>query len=190
MTAYLTTKNWPIQTVTNSGTFAWSGNSTEVIKIGYTYPSINSFVSRVTLINKFEWIFNHGQGTTIYDISGNGNNGTITGAVLETFWGSTSDEVEPFDTTLGATLYKKDSDNTIMPICFNTSQAITGYTRLGWFPAGSGILKGLPNKYNLVGNSEVPQGDYTADQIAAFTNTDIVEVTQNANAVTQLILKS
>jgi len=60
---------------------------------------------------------------------------------------------------------------------------------LGWFPAGSGIIRGLPNKYTLVGNSEVPAGDYTADQIAAFTNTDIVEVTQNANAVTQLILK-
>jgi hypothetical protein len=72
----------------------------------------------------------------------------------------------------------------------NTNEEVDRLDRLGYFPPGSGILKGLPNKYNLIGNSEVPQGDYTADEIAAFATSDLVEVTQNDNAVTQLILKT
>ena len=76
-----------------------------------------------------------------------------------------------------------------MPICGDNNLTIAGFTRVGYFAPGSCALKGLPNTYTLVGNSEVPAGDYTADQIGAFVNSNLVQVTQNANAITQLILK-
>ena len=132
-----------------------------------------------------------GNNQTLFDFSGNGNNGTITGAVLATFWGSNSDEAFPYDLTLGATLYQKDSDSTIMPICFNTSQVIAGFTRLGWFPAGSGILRGLTNTYTIpvdaALNVHIPAGDYTFAQIAALTPTDYLKRTDSsANNITLL----
>ncbi|NNJ45657.1 MAG: hypothetical protein HKP62_06555 [Sulfurovum sp.] len=39
-----------------------------------------------------ETYFSEGEGTTIYDISGNGNHGTVTNATMATFWGSTQDK--------------------------------------------------------------------------------------------------
>ena len=132
---------------------------------------------------------NHGQGATIYDLSGNNNHGTVVGAVLSTFWGSTSNDAEPYEHTIGATLYRNTTDNSIMPICGDNNYTISGFTRVGYFPAGSGALKGLPNKYNIVGNAEHPAGDYTADEIAAWPTTELTEVTQNDNTITQLILK-
>jgi hypothetical protein len=36
--------------------------------------------------------FSEGAGTTIYDVSGNGNNGTLVNASEQTFWGSTQDQ--------------------------------------------------------------------------------------------------
>jgi len=148
---------------------------------------LNGYLSYFKLTDKFEYVFNHGQGAIVYDISGNGNNGTITNAVLSTFWGSNSDEAYPYDLTLGATLYQKDSDSTIMPICFDTSQVITGFTRLGWFPAGSGILRGLVNKYNIpVSVPGMPAGDYTEAEIRALTTSTNIIKTETTNTISLL----
>jgi len=51
-------------------TIGWIGNSTEVIKIGNSVGTFNSYIYQAKLNNYFYYIFNHGQGTIIYDISG------------------------------------------------------------------------------------------------------------------------
>jgi len=131
-------------------------------------------------------IGNHGQAAVLYNLANTALNYTITGAVLATFWGSNSNDAIPYDVTLGATLYRKDSDLTIMPICFDTSQVITGFTRLGYFAPASGILKGLPNTYNISNVAGIVDGDYTADQIAAFVESEFIDITQDANTVSLL----
>jgi hypothetical protein len=95
-----------------------------------------------------KWFMSEGQGTTLY--AENGNDGTLNTADLNAAWGTTDDKSEPFPLTEGATLYENDTDQTIMPLCFETSQVISGFTRSGWYPAGSGILKGLSNTYDGV----------------------------------------
>ena len=73
-----------------------------------------------------------------------------------------------------------------MPICYNKPEEITGFTRLGYFPPASGILKGLPNTYNITGVEGIADGDYTADQIALFPTSDLVQITQDSNTVSLL----
>jgi len=165
---------------TSTATHEFIGNSTQNIKLFAGQGICNRF----NFNNYCSYVINHGQGTEITDISGNNNHGTINGAVLANFWGSTSNEAIPYDTVLGATLYRNNTDNTIMPVCMNTNRVRAGYTNLGYFPPSSGILKGLPNTYNILGI------DYTADQIAAFTPTELLQITQTANTVSLLKLRS
>jgi hypothetical protein len=272
--------------------------------------------------NELTFVFNHGQGSIIYEITGSGNNGTIIGANLLTFWGSTSDEAEPFDITLGATLYEllgtvfgteiitngdfetgssgwvlqtpynwtsgKIHGNTtsnhyffqndipveagkryaflvsvssltrgepfvsfvgaetfsrglsqglnimtvianntgnitvylyagkagvggdcffdnvsmkeattplgdvgsIMPICMDTPVEIEGFNRLGYFPPGSGILRGLPNKYEIPVDPELntylPAGDYDYDELMAIPASENIEMTKNDDTISLL----
>jgi hypothetical protein len=278
--------------------------------------------------NELTFVFNHGQNDIIHEITGSGNNGTIIGATLPTFWGSTSDEVMPYDATLGATLYKWNgeliingkfntninswtaqsnstnewsSDNggslkvissasgnrysyqivaveigveyevsayiksgggqlcfiqcynaafappsvsssgttdttqyvkntvfftpttttmnvlcvitasaanqtayfdevsikkvgfnspTIMPICMNTNEEVDRLDRLGYFPPGSGILKGLPNKYEIPVDPELntylPAGDYDYDELMAIPASANIEMTKNENTISLL----
>jgi len=76
-------------------------------------------------------------------------------------------------------------DGTVLPICFNTSQSITGFNRIGWFPAGSGALKSLPNTYYVSGIDEViPDGEYTIDQLIAYESDKCI-VTQDDNIVSR-----
>jgi hypothetical protein len=179
------TVNDVINTIT--ALYQWSGNAGLLSRLGHNTGAVNMYAYYCHVKNHFTWILNHGQGAVIYDISGNGNSGTITDAVLSTFWGSNSDDSIPYDLTLGATLYQKDSDQTIMPICFDTSQAITGYTRLGYFPAGSGILRGLPNKYTIpVSVPGMPAGDYTEAEIRALTPSNNIVKTENTNTISLL----
>lgn len=99
---------WPYEI---TPTITWSGESFS----GVSLFAYNNGVSGKNICKfyylKIEgiiyWIPNHGQGSTFYDISGNGNDGTINAPDLAAFWGATSDEAEPYDTTIGATLYEK-----------------------------------------------------------------------------------
>ena len=304
--------------------YDWVGDSTYPIRIGgatnnLTYAKLN---------NHFEYVFNHGYDDTIYDISGNGNDGTVVGANLEEFWGVIVDDAEPYEMTKGATLYQipqinylsenlvingdfsdgltgwsdyggavssiednklkivlggfgntyqkipcelghryvlifkgqKDptvsrartyvgsdiasnysmgivdtytdelevtisnrlyfsptSTNTyikfnndyvgtayyddiivrevdfadvygvegsIFPICYDKTEEITGFDRLGYFPPNSGALKGLPNTYHISGvDAIIPEGDYTIEELIAFESENVV-IEQNDYAVT------
>lgn len=167
----------------------WTGNSTRSYIFG---SALSTSVSYFKVAGKFEYYFNHGQGATIYDVSGNGNHATIVNAVLSNFWNGYIDQAPAHEHTLGATLYRNTTDNSIMPISMDlTGVEKAGFTNLGYFAPGSGILKGLPNKYNITGCSPIiNDGDYTADQIAAFTTSPNLELEQNANAVTSLIVKN
>lgn len=169
--------------------YEWVGNSATLATIGFTSGSCEGKVSHSKLLNGanyFEYVFNHGQGSVIYNILG-GANGTLTGAVLSTFWGSTSDYAVPFDLTLGATLYQNNSDQTIMPICFDTSQAIAGFLRLEWLLAGSGILRGLSNKYNIpISISGMSAGDYNEAGLRALVESDYINKTEGENTISLL----
>jgi len=104
-----------------------------------------------------------------------------------TFWGSTSDYAVPFDLTLGATLYQNNSDQTIMSICFDTSQAIAGFLRLEWLLAGSGILRGLSNKYNIpISISGMSAGDYNEAGLRALVESDYINKTEGENTISLL----
>jgi len=174
------------RTYTSIANLGWSGNSYETVKISYPTNTFNSKIYKASLSNYFDYIFNHGQGAVAYNLLG-GTDGTITGAVLSTFWGSNSDEAYPYDLTLGATLYQNNSDSTIMPICYNKPEAITGFTRLGWFPAGSGILRGLVNKYVIpVSVTGMPAGEYTESQIRALTPSTNIVKTETTNTISLL----
>jgi len=76
---------------------------------------------------------------------------------------------------------------TVLPICADTSYEIDKLDRLGYFPPASGILKALPNTYNITGCEPIiADGDYTAEEIAAFTPSENIDITQNDYAVTNL----
>ena len=70
-----------------------------------------------------------------------------------------------------------------MPICANVSYAIAGFTRLGYFAAGSGALKGLPNKYYISGvDAIIAEGWYTIEELIAYESANVV-ITQDTNTV-------
>lgn len=158
-------------------THEWTGNAATTLNIGgSTTNGLNGTLIYANLIEKCQYVFNHGQGSVIHNLLG-GVNGTVTGANLATFWGSTANGVEAYDLTKGATLYQNNSDGTIMPICFNTSQVISGFTRLGWFPPNSGILKGLPNTYNINGV------DRNFDYLKALPTSETLIKTETDNTI-------
>lgn len=171
---------------THTALYEWVGDSLVDFSIGKVGGGFQGQIAKASVTNYFDYILNHGQLDKIRNLLDptGATDGTITGAVLSTFWGSTADNIEPYDSTLGATLYKNDGDDSIMPICANVSYLITGFTRLGYFPAGSGALKGLPNKYYISGvDSIIAEGWYTIEELIAYEGVN-VEVTQDATAVT------
>jgi len=152
-------------------------------------------VQPITLPNDadyFDYIFNHGQLSKTFDLVGN-NDVTWNNVNLITFWGSELDGIEPYELTKGATLYQNNSNQTIMPICKDTSEVISGFTRLGYFPAGSGILKGLSNTYNIPVdadiNAVVSAGDKTFADIDALVPSDELKITKTTNNISRMIVR-
>lgn len=182
-------------TITNANPFSVFGNidanskSINQIRTLKIWSSVQPPSSTVApdLAN---FIFNQGDGAII-PCQTTDNYITLNGAVLDTFWAGRDDVIEPTPMTKGATLYRNNTTNKIKAISKDISVVYSGFTRIGYFPAGSGILKGLPNKYNITGCAPtIPDGDYTADQIAAFTPSQNLVLEQNANAVTSLTVKT
>ena len=179
------TFNGVINNITLS--YEWVGDSGQNWRIG-TFTGASSVYDGLlykTKINElFEYILNHGQGSAISNLLDDTGttDGTVTGATLSTFWGST-DNIEPYTDTLGCTLYKNDGDNSIMPICVNTSVIKAGFARLGYFPAGSGAIKGLTNEYYISGvDAIITEGWYTIEELIAYESANVV-ITQDANMV-------
>jgi hypothetical protein len=305
-------------TTTTVATHEFTSTSASNILVGRGFVG---YIGYIKFDNYFHYVVNQGQETVSYNLLG-GINGTIIGANLLTFWGSTSDEAEPFDITLGATLYEllgtefgteiitngdfetgssgwvlqtpynwtagKIHGNTtsnhyffqndipveagkryaflvgissltrgepfvsfvgaetfnrglsqglnimtvianhtgnitvylyagkagvggdcffdnvsmkeattpsgdvgsIMPICMDTPVEIDGFKRLGYFPPGSGILRGLPNRYEIPVDPELntylPAGDYDYDELMAIPASANIEMTKNDDTISLL----
>jgi len=170
--------------------YEWVGNSATLATVGTTVASCEGKLSYAKLLNGanyFEYVFNHGQEAEITNLLDETRNGTLTGAVLATFWGSTSDNAIAYDTVIGATLYQNDSDSTIMPVSMDTSRVRSGFTRLGYYPPNSGILRGVPNKYNIpVSVPGMPAGDYNEAEIRALVASANIIKTETENTINLL----
>ncbi len=70
-----------------------AGNSANIG--GHGAHSTNGLFSNFYINSAFEYRFQTGQGSTVFDISGNSSVGTITGANLDTFWGTKSNYASP-----------------------------------------------------------------------------------------------
>jgi hypothetical protein len=79
--------------------WGWTGNSNNTITVGtyanHTALTFHGLIYYCILDNYFKYYIQRGQGSTVKDYSGNGNDGTITGATLSTFWGTKSDYASP-----------------------------------------------------------------------------------------------
>lgn len=187
-------------TVTINGTVyttttlnGWAGNSALMATIGYSVQSVNGYMSCFDIQNKLKYIFNHGQGAVVYNLLG-GTNGTITGAVLATFWGTKSDLTIPYAYVLGCTLYDNNSDTTLMPICFDTSQVISGFTKDAYYPPNSGILRGLSNTYNIpvnvdLQNAGLASGNQNYAYFDGLTETATLKITKYTNAIYKILAR-
>lgn len=67
------------------------------------------YLISITFSDGTSLIFNHGQGSTIWDIGENKNNAIVVATDFPAFWGSTSNDIEPYELTIGAAYYKRIS---------------------------------------------------------------------------------
>ena len=118
--------------------------------------------------------FERGQGSAVTNSVIGGAELTIINADLTSFHSGRSDDYSAIY-MLGCTLFENDSDGTFMAVLYaNGSPSSTsevGFTKIDDYPAGSGILKGLPNLYNGIQYAPLT-GDVDFDDIKNETETD------------------
>lgn len=158
-----------------------------------TTPMVNIQVAYVNINNgAFECFFNHKNGLNCYD-----KLGTLTGLFSRTttqLWSNTTEFVEPYFATKGTTIYTANSNPTDIALWkfisgSETSQIIAYYTKLGYFAAGLGVLKGLLNTYTIPTDAEIPAGDYTFAELDALTQTDELRIIKTANNISNLLVR-
>jgi len=135
---------------------------------------------------KFATYFERGQGTEITNIAYDGSlaNGVVQNADLNDFHSARSDGYSA-TYMLGCTLFQNNTDGTFMPVCYDangnpTETTIAGFTNRGEYPAGSGILKGLPNLYNGITYAPLT-GDVDYNDIKNETETANYQRTEPDN---------
>lgn len=158
------------------GTSTTNGADLVVQYIGCTnlanFAPMNT--SCVYLEGFLHYYFQEGQGTTIFDQSGNGNHGTVVGATLSDFWSETSEYAYPALLAKGGEIYEDDAfpgDQTkyLYVIKSETgfiTPTISGYTKIGEYEPNKGL-------WNTGNTYCQPSGDYGLFALSkAYTELD------------------
>jgi len=163
-------------------------NTTPMVNVQVAYININS--------GQFECFLNHKNGLNCFD-----KLGTLTGLFsinTTQLWSNTTEFIEPYFATKGTTIYTANSNPTDVSLWIfisgsETSQAISNYTKLGYFPVNSGILKGLINEYTIPTdaeiNAEIAAGDYDFAELDVLVAAPELQIAKTANNISQLIVR-
>jgi|GEM_PF-2602325 len=142
--------------------FVYIGIQQNLSSLTYFKGSIHN----IGIVNNFKYYFQEGQGVTIYDQSGNGNNGTVTGATLSEFWGTKSDAAYPALQAYGGS---KDL------VC-----TVAGTTAHLALPDGSNLGNNLFTGFTILGTGWTDNGDgtYTCDGTSSDMRANILTLSE------------
>lgn len=108
-----------------------------------------------------QWPFSEGAGTTIYDVSGNGNDGTATNITESTFWNIRQSEVF-YNQFKGFELYDDDATGLVkryIPYKADGTQitpTISGYTKVRNYPGSTLLHNGNEAQIDFTGGVASP----------------------------------
>lgn len=194
-------------TIDNSGSVLYVGNidtldDNTLQGLAHSYK-INGLVHQY---------LNNKNGLDLLDSSGNEINGEFTNTIIGEFYSITDDIgiIEPSEYIKGVSIYSLNTDPTNEDEYINVvyseagtpalSTPPTGYSLVGHFPAGSGLLKGVSNTLTFNDSTELAAFAakypffstgvaYSYEQIRAWLTNEEVEKTEDDNSVSQLIFK-
>jgi hypothetical protein len=153
---------------------------------------LNGYVAYCKYGELLEAYMNNQNGLKVFNSLGDVD-GDILNATLATFWSIKSDYPEPYALTKGVTMYYNSSDGTYIAICGDNDKTITNYTKLGYYPAGSGMIEGLPNIVTIPTDSDINKvinlGDTTYATLAAIVNNKYIQLTKTTHSISRLIVK-
>jgi len=132
-------------------------------------------------------------GLKSYSLEGSAYEADILGTNAANVWDGRHNE-EPTALTNGCTIFQNDSTQAFMFIeYFNGSPVSitpTGYTLVGEFPVGSGILRNMTSLYKRINYSDWRESNKTFDEIYDESESSIYVPTKTANSVSQLIINT
>jgi hypothetical protein len=165
---------------TSSNTIAWTGNSYGLLTINTSIMDL--FYTKLTGI--FEYYCSQQSSTGLHNYL-NTTNGVITNntyGVLESLF-------EPYTYTLGCTIYYLTATPTTIYVLIGEHDTITNYTKIGYFPAGSGVISYLSNTYKFPPNSFIAAieelitaGIYTDGVANEITGDVVCSIVKNLNS--------
>jgi hypothetical protein len=166
--------------ITSTNTIAWTGNSYGLLTINTSVMDL--FYTKLTGI--FEYYCSQKSSTGLHNYLN-----TTNGVITNNTYGVLESSFEPYTYTLGCTIYYLTTTPTTIYILIGEHGILTNYTKIGYFPAGSGIISYLSNTYKFPANSFiaainelVTAGIYT-DGVANEVTGDIVcSIVKNLNS--------
>jgi hypothetical protein len=140
-------------TINIPNTLSWVGNSDTKSYIGGSVDFTNLlYYKLVSESYTTEQVFQETNETICYDISGNDNNVSLDDIILR----STTDYI-PYALALGCTIYQRQSNDKYIVICYNKTESIVDFDRIGYFPPGSGVLIALGYLYTWPDNEQLKE---------------------------------
>lgn len=195
-TALTVTLNGTVYNYTMNGTFApaynqiaYGGNRNMAGAIS-TNEGFQGYIRYINFNDKFVTYNECGinVGANIPSITSNDYYGVADVSSLATFWGTKLNGLEPIPYTDGCSFYKTPTGEPF-PLMYynglptNNTNVTLNLTKLGDFPANSGISEYLPNVYSIPFDPDlnliIPKGDYTFAQLMALVPSDYLQLTKS-----------